>query len=59
MTDAPKPSIVEEARKELLETLNDLIDRYDYETVRDVLFQLKPNVTVNTDTEIVVDRWMR
>jgi hypothetical protein len=37
--------IVEAAREELIGTLSDLVERYDYETVRDVLWTLKPDVS--------------
>lgn len=42
---AEKKSITEAAREELLYTLNDLIERYEYETVRDVMWTLKPDVS--------------
>jgi hypothetical protein len=41
----PKVTITEAARKEILETLRDLIERYEYEIIRDALWGLKPDTT--------------
>lgn len=38
-------TIIEAAREELLGTLSDLIERYDYEIVRDALWGLKPDTS--------------
>ena len=43
--DRPTISIVEAARSDLITTLGDLIERYDYEIVRDALWTLKPDTS--------------